>query len=209
MESNFNISDQVQVIGQPERIGIVTNIDQLDDGTHIYTVFFGATDIKQIAEPYIVSPGYKPSSIVEKILANDYVDVKKFNTLITFKKIQIPLTTNVYSYLASRTQFYAIQFKPLFKFLNGNYHRILIADEVGVGKTIEAGIIYTEMKARLKHLEKVLIICPSYLLQRKWQDEMQSRFDEFFPLISGEQFVSYVKEPSIIIPPQVEPWPHS
>jgi superfamily II DNA or RNA helicase len=141
-----------------------------------------------------VSPGYKPSSIVEKILANEFIDVNKFNTLITLKKIQIPLTTNIYSYLASRTQFHAIQFKPLIKFLNSNYYRILIADEVGVGKTIEAGIIYTEMKARLKHLEKVMVICPSYLLQRKWQDELQSRFDEFFPILNGEQFISHVKD---------------
>ena len=194
MSSKFNIGDQVQVIGQIERAGIITNLDQLDDAGFVYTVFFSATDIKQIAEPYLVQPGYRPSGIIQKILANEFVDANKFNTLVTLKKIQIPLTTNIYSYLASRTQFYAIQFKPLIKFLNANYHRILIADEVGVGKTIEAGIIYTEMKARLKHLEKVLIICPSYLLQRKWQDEMQSRFDEYFPILNGEQFASNLKD---------------
>ena len=186
MKCKFELNQKVQVIGAKDRIGIITNIRELEN-TCVYEVFFSATEIKDFPEKDLVHPGYEPQTIIEKLRAGEVTDEKKFRTLLTLRKIQIPLTTNIYSYLASRTQFYPIQFKPLLKFLNSNYHRILIADEVGVGKTIEAGIIFTEMKARLKDINKVLIICPSYLLQRKWQDEMLSRFDEDFKIIGGEE----------------------
>ena len=193
MGNKFIINERVQVIGNKERVGIVTDIKKLQDSI-VYTVFFNATDIKEINEKDLIPPGYKPSSITDKILLRDFIEVKDFSAVLTLRKIQIPLTTNIYSYLASRTQFYALQFKPLLKFLNSNYHRILIADEVGVGKTIEAGIIFTEMKARLEELDKVLIICPSYLLQRKWQDEMYSRFDKDFRLVDGDDLKTSLKD---------------
>ena len=50
----------------------------------------------------------------------------------------------------------------------------MIADEVGLGKTIEAGLIWTELEAR-HDADCVLIVCPSGLLE-KWRDEMQERF---------------------------------
>lgn len=187
MDSKYHVGQRVQLLGQVEREGIITNIRYLET-TRLYTVFFSATDQKEILERDLVPPGYKPTGIVEKIYAREFLEANQFKALLTLKKIQIPLTTNIYSYLASRTKLHPLQFKPLIKFLNSNYHRILIADEVGVGKTIEAGIIYTEMKARLRDLEKVLIICPSYLLQRKWQDELYSRFDEDFELLDGQEF---------------------
>ena len=43
---------------------------------------------------------------------------------------------------------------------------LLVADEVGLGKTIEAGLIWTELKARFDY-RRMLIICPKVLCQ-KW-----------------------------------------
>lgn len=93
-------------------------------------------------------------------------------------KLTQPFSDSLYAYRASRTEFAAYQFRPVLKFLNNPDQRILIADEVGLGKTIEACIIYLEMKARL-NISKVLIVCPSRLRQ-KWQDELRNRFDEDF-----------------------------
>jgi len=53
--------------------------------------------------------------------------------------------------------------------------RFLIADEVGLGKTIEAGLIWTELEAR-KNANRVLIVSPSALVP-KWRQEMDSRFN--------------------------------
>jgi superfamily II DNA or RNA helicase len=60
------------------------------------------------------------------------------------------------------------------KLLQTGQARLLIADEVGLGKTIEAGLIWTELEAR-HDADRVLIVCPSMLVE-KWRDEMQERF---------------------------------
>lgn len=53
--------------------------------------------------------------------------------------------------------------------------RFLIADDVGLGKTIEAGLIFKELKVR-KRADRVLIIVPAHL-QKKWIRDMKRFFD--------------------------------
>lgn len=56
---------------------------------------------------------------------------------------------------------------------------ILIADSVGVGKTIEAGLIIKELEAQ-RQIDSIMIICPKPLVaEEKWNREME-RFDEHF-----------------------------
>jgi superfamily II DNA or RNA helicase len=59
--------------------------------------------------------------------------------------------------------------------------RLLLADEVGLGKTIEAGLIYTELKARGR-AERVLVVAPKGV-QLQWVAEMRQRFGEEFALV--------------------------
>ncbi|UOY10008.1 DEAD/DEAH box helicase [Methanonatronarchaeum sp. AMET6-2] len=90
-----------------------------------------------------------------------------------------------------RTDFKAYQFRPLLKFYNNGYKRILIADEAGLGKTIEAGYILAEEMAR-KGLDRVLIVAPSNL-KYKWRQELWNRFGLRFDIIrSGKQLESRI-----------------
>jgi hypothetical protein len=73
------------------------------------------------------------------------------------------------------------QFKP----------RALIADEVGLGKTIEAALIYEELKAR-NIAKKILIVAPSGLCDQ-WQDEMKFKFSEDFALYDRDTVHSLKK----------------
>jgi len=73
------------------------------------------------------------------------------------------------------------QFKP----------RALIADEVGLGKTIEAALIFEELKAR-NIAKKILIVAPSGLCGQ-WQDEMKLKFSEYFALYDRETVNSLKK----------------
>lgn len=59
--------------------------------------------------------------------------------------------------------------------------RLLLADEVGLGKTIEAGLIYTELKAR-RRVARVLVVAPKGV-QLQWVAEMRDRFGEEFALV--------------------------
>lgn len=56
--------------------------------------------------------------------------------------------------------------------------RALLADEVGLGKTIEAGIVLKELAMR-GMAARILILCPTQLLAQ-WQSEMYDKFDEIF-----------------------------
>ncbi len=56
----------------------------------------------------------------------------------------------------------------------------LIADDVGLGKTIEVGLLLAAMKRR-RQARRVLVICPSGLV-RQWQDEMRYKFHEDFEI---------------------------
>lgn len=84
------------------------------------------------------------------------------------------LSDVVYSMEATDTDFYAFQFKPVIKLLNSPTDGLLIADEVGLGKTIEAGLIWTELRARFQS-NRLLVLCPKTLCE-KWRTELFRRF---------------------------------
>lgn len=66
--------------------------------------------------------------------------------------------------------------------------RYLLADEVGLGKTIEAGLILRELKLR-GMLRRILVIAPKGLV-RQWQAEMRLHFSEHFHLIEPAELSS-------------------
>lgn len=93
-------------------------------------------------------------------------------------------TANLYSLRSGRVQFVPYQYRPVLKLIRADRPRLLIADEVGVGKTIEAGLIIKELRARMD-IKSVLVICPKALVaERKWFNEMR-RFDEHFNALDG------------------------
>ena len=63
---------------------------------------------------------------------------------------------------------------------NKLFPRMILADEVGLGKTIEAGLIVKELRAR-EVIDRVLVVCPASL-QRQWQYEMETKFNEEFEI---------------------------
>ena len=72
-----------------------------------------------------------------------------------------------------------------------NYpHRYLLCDETGLGKTIEAGMVIKELRAR-GAARRVLIICPANLVGQ-WQFEMRSKFNEEFAVLDGK-VVQYLR----------------
>lgn len=105
------------------------------------------------------------------------VTVSELRNLLTFRRIEHPVTDQLFSYKASRTDLYYHQFIPVKKILESPDQRLLIADEVGTGKTIEAGLIWAELESRSPQgLENVWIVCPKALV-KKWRLEMLRRFD--------------------------------
>ena len=100
---------------------------------------------------------------------------ERFAATLTRARLREQLTDTVYSFRATKTIFRAYQFRPVIRLLETGELRILIADEVGLGKTIEAGLVWTELDAR-QQADRVLVVCPSMLVP-KWRAEMRERFD--------------------------------
>jgi superfamily II DNA or RNA helicase len=77
------------------------------------------------------------------------------------------------------------QLHALSRAVTGDRVRFLLADEVGLGKTIEAGLIMRELKLR-GLVERVLVVAPTGLVTQ-WVAEMRTHFsEEFHLLIPGE-----------------------
>src|SRR5438270_8993544 len=66
------------------------------------------------------------------------------------------------------------QFVPLIMALKLETARLLIADDVGIGKTIEAGLIAAELLAR-GDAKRLCVICPPHLCDQ-WQEELREKF---------------------------------
>jgi len=80
-------------------------------------------------------------------------------------------------------QLYALQ-----RAISGDRIRYLLADEVGLGKTIEAGLIIRELKIR-GLIKRVMVIAPAGLTLQ-WQSEMKAHFNEDFRLVLPAAFAA-------------------
>ena len=74
----------------------------------------------------------------------------------------------------SRIEFEPYQQVPALRALSLPRPRLLIADDVGLGKTIEAGLILRDLNAR-RRAHRILIVCPPSIIDQ-WQAEMMQRF---------------------------------
>jgi SNF2 family DNA or RNA helicase len=85
----------------------------------------------------------------------------------------------------------AYQLEPLRKALRLPRVNLFIADDVGLGKTIEAGLITRELLLRRKVRDIVVACPPSMLVQ--WQEEMEARFGLSFQILDKE-YVARVRQ---------------
>jgi SNF2 family DNA or RNA helicase len=86
----------------------------------------------------------------------------------------------------------AYQLLPLRKALRLPRVNLLIADDVGAGKTVEAGLILREMLLR-RRVDLVLVAAPAGMV-RQWQDELEAKFGLSFTLIDREYLATLRRE---------------
>lgn len=169
--AKFNIGDKVIKAGV-ENSGTIIGIMPERRGRQLYKVNWQNCTNDEFEQNLKLDCDITdPYQRCEKGMFGTYSDYSRINT--TFK-ISSSNNSTISSLKASKTLFRAYQFKPLLKFLNSPNRRLLIADEVGLGKTIEAGHIMLELKAR-KELRNILIVCPKSL-QPKWKEELFNKF---------------------------------
>jgi superfamily II DNA or RNA helicase len=193
LTTKYKIGNEVQSISDPNLIGTIVEVCELHAGVQWYRVNFGPIGRPKKAEVDL-RPFVPADSPKDNLLKGNIDGYLEFQRLITYQRLirENPLRNNIYAFNASRTRFYPYQFKPLLKFLDSPKNRLLIADEVGLGKTIEAGLILTELRAR-QTIQRVLVVCPANLTE-KWQLELKRRFGEDFAILTVPQFFDFLRE---------------
>ena len=108
----------------------------------------------------------------------------RYVTLLS--KVKNETSEGLLSSLASGVIPLPHQLHVLNRVMENNHIRYSLADEVGLGKTIEAGMIIKELKAR-GLIKRILVVCPTGLVTQ-WASEMQDKFHEKFNVILPSDF---------------------
>ena len=93
----------------------------------------------------------------------------------------------------------AYQLEPLWKALRLPRVNLFIADDVGLGKTIEAGLIARELLLR-RRVDRIVVACPPSMLEQ-WRDEMEARFGLTFTILDRAHVTRMRRERGFAVNP--------
>ena len=179
------------------RIGIITGLQRGDR----WQVKFGDGENLYI-------PGNKLLEIQEDDIFSSFhtgrfQGIDDLRRILYKYRLSGELTNILYSMSNRATRFMPHQFIPVTKFLESYTDRLLIADEVGLGKTIESMYIWEELRAR-KNAKRLLIVVPS-ILRFKWKMDLRHYFGIDAHIVSAQNsedaasLLNYIQD-SIMLP---------
>lgn len=177
-----------------KRIGSVTGEKRPFRNSFQWEIKFGEREFlflrQEHLEPY--DQGEKPwDRLLDGRLGNA-TDLQKYLSSI---RLSGRLSNIFYSMRTGTAQFYPHQFKPVLKFIESINGSLLIADEVGLGKTIEALYIWKELVAR-KEAKKLLVIPPA-ALRTKWKDDIENFFGISAEIVNIKELYDQIVEAAL------------
>lgn len=144
-------------------------------------------------KPYdLLEPVEVEEDVFALLGAGRFGGLADLRRVLTFEKVKGDLTNVFYSMEASNTDFYPHQFKAVLKFIESPVGRLLIADEVGLGKTIESIYIWKELQAR-QDVRRLLVVCPA-MLREKWRRDLQKRFNIAGEIVTATRLLEKVTD---------------
>jgi len=164
----------VRLKTDPTRAGILQEGERFQGGRRMVPIQFQDGSVSWLPEAALESVPKAAPALADRFAEGRFAPPEWLRRTHARLRVTGGLSEMVYSMEATETDFYAFQFKPVLKLLNSPTDGLLIADEVGLGKTIEAGLIWTELRARFSS-NRLLVICPK-TLRDKWQTELRRRF---------------------------------
>ena len=185
----YSTGDSV-LLRSTKEMGRIVKPGVLSGGEYWYDVRFSKRPEKVPEEDLEPLPADE-TTLQDLVLSGKWGRIGAFRTAVALERLTAPDQSTVYAFRAQRVLFEPFQYKPLLKFLDAPSRRLLIADEVGLGKTVEAGLILAELEARHQSLDRVVIVCPSRLRQ-KWRDELCRKFSQEFDVFGRRDFVEHI-----------------
>lgn len=125
-----------------------------------------------------------------------YLDAIRWSTKSAYPE---PAQLFLTSPLRSSILLHNYQLYPLYKAMLMPSVRLFLADDVGLGKTIEAGLVTSELIAQ-RGIRRILIICPASL-QRQWKDELKEKFHLDFTILDRDEIYDTKQKD-----PTANPW---
>jgi superfamily II DNA or RNA helicase len=167
------LGGKATVIGREERA----------DGADLLYLRTAGGEFKKVPAD---SKGLRPGrTIADRLAGGEFNDPARFSLRERAARLSLAYGSDRFLSLSgSRIRIEPYQVDAAHEVLTAYEPRYLIADEVGLGKTIEAGIIIEELLARGR-AERILIVTPASL-RDQWQAEMREKF--------GREYVAYDRE---------------
>lgn len=166
--------DRVRLIDNPSRVGVLTSDPPTGEGRRRRLVVHFPDGVEPVLASLLERVESEITDPYLLMQQGRYGGASHLRGSITLARLSGKLANLIYSLNTTNTKFLPYQFKPVLQFLDSPSRGIVIADEVGLGKTIEAGLIWTELKAR-QDARRLLVVCPA-MLKNKWCAELANRF---------------------------------
>lgn len=170
----FPANARVRLKGDPSRRGILTGRTRpgrRGNGLRYQITFADTTS--WVPDDQIELLPLERENPIDLLQSGRLSRASDLRRTLTHVRLTGRLADVIYSMEATNTDFHPYQFKPVLWFLLSPSNALLIADEVGLGKTIEAGLIWTELRSRFD-LRRLLVLCPA-ILRDKWQRELAQK----------------------------------
>jgi superfamily II DNA or RNA helicase len=171
---SFQPGQLVFDINDPGKKGIITGRTRIVVDRVRWEVEFETNEKVFRPAEYLAAFATENDSLEQRVQQGRFGRASDLRRLLTFEKLKGTLHEFIYSMDTARIDFLEYQFKPVLKFVNSPTERLLIADEVGLGKTIESALIWLEMQAR-RNARRLLVVCPK-MLAGKWRMELRHKF---------------------------------
>lgn len=182
---------RVRMKGDPSKIGVITTKAPRESAGRTFLEIelpagrqtVPVTELEEVPDS---------ADALQDLAAGKLSSPEDLRRALTHMRMTGKLADIIYSIGATNTEFHAYQFKPVLKLLNSPARGVLIADEVGLGKTIEAGLIWTELVARFDS-RRLLIVCPKPLT-KKWLEELRAKFNVDARICDAAELLDKLKD---------------
>lgn len=185
--------ERVRLKNDPARSGYLSGKSREGRGGRLYVQIHFPDGDQWMPEDQIEKVTGSRQGPLEQLQSGRLGRPDDLRRALTHIRLTGRLADVIYSMEVTNTDFYAYQFKPVLKMMYAPNGGILIADEVGLGKTIEAGLIWTELRARFD-LRRLLVLCPA-ALREKWRDELADKFGVMAQICDAKGLLDVLENP--------------
>ncbi|EDX86043.1 Helicase conserved C-terminal domain protein [Synechococcus sp. PCC 7335] len=214
----ISIPEQGQLVDVRQSRFVVTDVHQTqlpkrlaESGTsgsqHLITLSSVEDDAlgQELQVIWELEPGahvYEKAELPEPVGFDSPERLDAFLDAVRWGAASVADVRNVQSPFRSGIDIEDYQLDPVVRAVQMPRVNLLIADDVGLGKTIEAGLVAQELILR-QRARRILIICPSSL-QVQWQEQMRNKFGLDFRIVNSELMKGLRRRRGI----HVNPWGH-